>query len=399
MITKEVEDSTRTETPLAAETAQATDLCCSQEATPQPKFSDTTIRPLVVITGCSGLIGSKLAERLAGQYEVVGVDIKPLPTEPSEHFTWMECDLTDDESVRGVFQAIQEQRGAVIASVVHLAAYYDFSGEPSSMYQQLTIDGTRRVLRELEAFQVDQFIFSSTLLVMQSAASGRRVDEESPLSAEWDYPQSKLATEKSIAEQHGEIPVVILRIAGVYDEDCHSIPIAQQIARIYEKQLESYFFPGNAAHGQSFIHLDDLLVCLERTVERRRQLDPYELLLIGEEDVMSYEELQEAIGELIHGTEWPTIRIPKAMAKAGAWVQEKIASKEEDEPFIKPWMIDLADQNYPVRIDRARKKLHWEPTHTLRNTLPAMTQRLQENPNRWYAENKLVRDGDNGQSG
>jgi hypothetical protein len=91
---------------------------------------------------------------------------------------------------------------------------------------------------------------------------------------------------------------------------------------------------------------------------------------------------------LLHGEEWPAIRIPKVVAKAGAWVQDKLAG--DDEPtFIKPWMVDLADQHYPVAIDRARAKLGWEPQHRLRTTLDEMTRRLKQDPAAWYRNNDL----------
>jgi nucleoside-diphosphate-sugar epimerase len=62
-------------------------------------------------------------------------------------------------------------------------------------------------------------------------------NEQSPtLTAEeaWDYPRSKIEAERVIREERGNIPAVILRIVGVYDDYGHTIPIAQQIARIYE---------------------------------------------------------------------------------------------------------------------------------------------------------------------
>ncbi len=49
-----------------------------------------------------------------------------------------------------------------------------------------------------------------------------------------------------------------------------------------------------------------------------------EVFLVAEPDVMSYEELQDRIGKLLHGSEWPTIRIPKSTAKgrdAGKWMR------------------------------------------------------------------------------
>jgi nucleoside-diphosphate-sugar epimerase len=104
---------------------------------------------------------------------------------------------------------------------------------------------------------------------------------------------------------------------------------------------------------------------------------------------MSYAELQDCIGELVHGEDWPTIRIPKLVAKAGAWAQEKLLGEET---FIKPWMVDLADTHYPVEIERARKRLGWEPKHRLRGTLKEMIARLKRDAEKWYRTNKLTKE-------
>ena len=346
----------------------------------------STERPLVLVTGGGGLIGSRIIEELSSDYRVIGFDIAQPPNSTSAE-EWIECDLTDDDSVLTALSAVRGKYGQRLASVIHLAAYYDFSGEPSPLYRTLTVEGTRRLLQRLQEFQVEQFVFSSTLLVMKPADEDELLTEKSNTQAEWDYPRSKLRAERVIREERGAFPAVILRIAGAYDENCHSVPIAQQISRIYEKQLESYFFPGKKTHGQAFIHLDDLIDCFRKTVDRRQTLQSQEVLLIAEPDVMSYAELQEQIGELIHGHEWPTVRIPKVVAKVGAWAQEKLAGKEET--FIKPWMVDLADQHYPVAISRAREELQWNPRHRLRDTLPEMIRCLQENPRQWYETNKL----------
>jgi nucleoside-diphosphate-sugar epimerase len=293
--------------------------------------------------------------------------------------------LTEEESVGGALAELYDRHGKRLTSVVHLAAYYDFSGEPSPLYRKLTVEGTRRLLMGLRSFEVEQFVFSSTLLVMQPTSPGHLLTEESPGEAEWDYPKSKLLTEQLIAEDRGDIPAVALRIAGVYDEDCHSIPIAEQIRRIYEQEIQSHFFPGNADHGQSFVHLDDLVGCLERVIQNRRELGPHEIFLVGEPDVVSYGDMQDIIGEQLHGTQWSTLRIPKVVAKAGAWVEEKLGQ----DPFIKPWMIDLADSHYPVDISKAKRLLGWQPNRSLRDTLPEMLRRLQDDPAGWYEENKL----------
>ena len=357
---------------------------------PMPRNASS--KPVLLVTGSSGLIGTRIAKAFAGEFRVVGLDVKP-PKNGGSAADFIACDLTSAESVTEAMGKVRRQFGDEIASVIHLAAYYDFSGDPSPLYRKLTVEGTSRLLHGLREFSVEQFVFSSSLLVMEPAEEEEaEITEASPTQAQWDYPKSKLEAERVIEKERGSIPAVILRIAGVYDEDCHSIPIAQQIVRIYEKDLESFFFPGDADHGQPFVHLDDLIDAIRRVVAQRKELGEFEIFLIAEPDIVSFAEMQDRLGRLIHGHEWPTIRIPKAVAKVGAWAREKMA-EEGEKTFIKPWMVDLADDHYPVVIDRARERLGWRPRHRLRETLKEMVERLQRDPQKWYAVNGLTPPG------
>ena len=186
--------------------------------------------------------------------------------------------------------------------------------------------------------------------------------------------------------ERGDVPVVLLRIAGVYDDHCHSIPIAHQIKRIYEKRLIARVFSGDITHGQAFVHLEDLVEALVLAVEHRKTLPQVTTLLIGEPETLSYDDIQRSISRQLHGEKWKTHRIPKAFAKFGAWLQDVLPGPV---PFIKPWMIDLADDHYALDISRARILLGWEPRHTLRETLPKMIAALKADPPGWYRENKL----------
>lgn len=345
-------------------------------------------KPLLLITGVSGLIGTRLVEAFAADHRVVGLDIRP-PGSPHPELRFYECDLTSDESVDRALEEVRRQHGSQVASVLHLAAYYDFSGKPSPFYERLTVQGTRRLLHKLQSFETEQMVFSSTMLVMEPLEDeSQHFSEYSPTRAEWDYPRSKLAAERVLREEQGPINVVILRIAGVYTDDGQLLPLAQQISRIYERRLESHVFPGDTQHGQAAVHLDDLADAYRRVVSHRRQLAHEETFLIAEPDVMSYGELQDRLGELIHGRHWTTIRVPKTLAKVGAWVQEKLAA-EGEEPFIRPWMIDLADDHYAATIAHARATLGWEPQRRLRDTLLEIIRRLKDDPRRWYEINKL----------
>jgi NAD dependent epimerase/dehydratase family/SPW repeat len=200
------------------------------------------VRDVVLVTGSSGLIGAAVARRLAEEFAVIGFDKDGNPYPPPQ----AECvcvDLTSDESVRAGFERVLHAYGRHIASVIHLAAYYDFSGEPSPLYEGITVRGTERLLRALQGYDVGQFVFSSTMLVHSPVEPGERIDKESPLDPKWDYPKSKVRTEELIREKRGKIPVALLRIAGVYDDRGHSIPLAHQMQRIYERRLTSHLEP------------------------------------------------------------------------------------------------------------------------------------------------------------
>src|SRR3990172_2685391 len=149
----------------------------------------------ILITGTSGRIGYPLAKRLAESYNVVGFD-RRAPSHPPPSAECLYVDLTSDESLRRGLEAIRELHGNRIASVIHLAAYYDFSGASSPLYDEVTVHGTERLLRMLQDFEVEQFIFSSTDLVYAPSAPGQHLNDDSPLQAKWPYQQSKVKTEQ-----------------------------------------------------------------------------------------------------------------------------------------------------------------------------------------------------------
>lgn len=342
-------------------------------------------RGVVLITGCSGRIGFKCAERFSKDYQIVGFDIVMGGQLPGLEFVIV--DLASDESVREGMEYVKKTYGNKIVSVVHLAAYYTFSQKHSPNYERITVKGTERLLKGLQGFEVEQFIFSSTMLVHKPCKPGEKITEDSPVVPNWDYPLSKVHTEELIHKMRGRTPTVILRIAGVYDDRCHSIPLSNQMQRIYENQLEAHVFAGDVTHGSSFVHMDDLVDCIVTCVEKRRELPDELVLLIGEPKTMSYDEIQRLMQKLIFGKEWKTWSVPKFIAKIGAWFMQHLPFMKKS--FIQPWMIDLADDHYELDITRAKRSLGWVPKRRLDETIPRWVKELKEDPETWYDENKL----------
>jgi nucleoside-diphosphate-sugar epimerase len=349
-------------------------------------------KPIVLITGASGNLGRSVAGVLARDYHPVGLDLRG----GDAPFKVLACDFTSDDAVRKALRALRDSVGAHIASVIHLAAYFDFSGEDDPRYQSVNVDGTRRLLRELQGFHVDQFVYASTMLVHAPCRPGERIDEQQPIDPRWAYPQSKAAAEAAVREERGQIPAVVLRLAGVYDETSMVPTLAQQMARIYERDLQSYFYSGSTLVGQSMLHRDDMLDAFRRTVDRRAELPPLTEILVGEADAIGYGVLQDELGALLHGEqEWTTLRVPKPLAAAGAWAQARLepvipdALDDGEEPFIKPFMVAMADDHYALDVGRARELLGWEPRHRLVDWLPRLVDGLKKDPLAWYDHNGI----------
>ncbi len=341
-------------------------------------------KELIIMTGACGRIGKALIRQLGEEYHIIAMDLLgQLSAVGKEEL--LAVDLSSDDSVYQAFQYIKDNYSQYkIASVIHLAAYYSFSERESPLYEKITIEGTKRLLKALRAFSVEQLIFSSTMLVHAPCQIHEKITESWPLKEDWGYPRSKIRTEEIIRQQSREIPYVIFRIAGAYDEQCSSIPISHQIQRIYEKTLESHFFPGNLAHGSSFVHFDDVVSAFLQAIKKRHELSKETVLLIGEPKTLSYGEMQKKISKFLWGKEMHTFSMPKAFAKLGAAIKNAFTSG-----FIKPWMVDIADDNYILDISRAKKILNWQPKRYLADELQKMLERLQEDPHGWYKHNGL----------
>ena len=161
--------------------------------------------------------------------------------------------------------------------------------------------------------------------------------------------------------------------------------------------MQSHLYAGSTLIGQSMLHREDMLDAFRRTVDRRATLPAQTEILVGEPEAMGYGAMQDELGALMHGEdEWTTVRLPKPVAAVGAWVQAKLepvipdAVDGGEEPFIKPFMVAMADDHYALDIRRARELLGWEPRHRLADWLQRMVESLKKDPAAWYERNGIT---------
>ena len=125
------------------------------------------------------------------------------------------ADFSSAASIELGLHKLRDVYGSRIASVVHLVAYFNFTNKDNPLHESINVAGTRSLLRGLQGFEVEQFIYASSMLVHAPCRPGERIDESQPIAPGWAYPKSKARAEEALRQEHGKIPYVNLRLAGV----------------------------------------------------------------------------------------------------------------------------------------------------------------------------------------
>jgi nucleoside-diphosphate-sugar epimerase len=302
------------------------------------------VRPRIVITGGAGFIGSHLAERLAGQADVVLFDnlrrnslqYTDLASRPEIQF--VEGDIRDRSLVAGLI----EGSDAVfhLAAIAGVSSYY---AEPETTLR-VNIEGTTAVVDAVAAARVSRLVYLSTSEVHGPLA--RDVDEESPCAIgpssdrRWVYATSKLAGEHLVlrgGETHG-FAATVLRPFNVYGPRQTGEGAIRNfcLAAVTGAPLEVY---GDGSAVRAWCYVDDFVSAAISTLTSTAASG--QIFNIGNpEAVADTNELAELIVSLVPGTE------------------------------IRRRDIDRAEVGYrsPV-IEKARKLLSFEPAVGLEDGL------------------------------
>lgn len=190
----------------------------------------------LLLTGASGLVGSRLLPRLAQD----GFDCRALvrgEVELPPGTTAVRGDLADPDSLRAAVDGVD--------AVVHLAALFRTTDEDAVW--RANLDGTRNLLEAVSARAPQaRFVMSSTGNVYDADASrpALETDRCSPTAA---YPASKIAAEQLLRDSG--LTWAILRLPFVYgDGDGHLASMPALAAR----------FGRHPAHTYSVAHHRDI---------------------------------------------------------------------------------------------------------------------------------------------
>jgi UDP-glucose 4-epimerase len=216
-----------------------------------------------------------------------------------------------------------------------------------------------------------------------------KLNEESDLSSFMYYGNSKIAGETILSEYKKKMKVTTFRLSAVYSSYCRSIPLANQIAFIWQRRFGYRILPGKGEGGISYVHIEDILNALKKTILKSEEITTGSIFILSEENHVSNNALYSLTFHELYGKQSSLIHLPKWFVWFCIYIINKLYLFLGKSYFFKPWMVDIADKRYQFNIEKAKKALEWQPRFQLEQYMKVIIKNLKSNTHRWFAINNI----------
>ncbi len=336
-------------------------------------------KPVVVVTGISGNLGSRLLP-LLGSFSVIGVDVHPPRTDAELQFESM--DLGQESSTRALYELMRDTRPH---AVVHLAFVIDpvRTGvlDVDRMWQ-INVAGTARVMEAVTEVNrasddgIRQFIFPSSVSAYGPDLPGL-VTEDAPLAAHTlPYAIHKKESDEVVQQRCTALrgcSVYILRphiFAGASVENYlmgafRGTPNGKS-ERAEKMRKEGKRLPCMLPRGQryldnklQFIHVDDMARLLKHILQREPESQRLTVLNVaGRGEPLTF-------ARCIEMAQAKLVRVP------GKWAMRQVLSFlwKQRISAIPPQAVPYMTGEYTMNTDRLRRFLGPEYEHVMRYTI------------------------------
>jgi nucleoside-diphosphate-sugar epimerase len=305
----------------------------------------------IAITGGTGFIGSRLAERCLDR----GDDVTVLGQANTDSEA---CNIRALET-RGirVVQGSVTDPGPVARAlagsdvVFHLAATQHEMNIPDQRFRDVNVSGTRRLLEAAEQAGVRRVVHGSTIGVYGALVG--TIDEDTPCRPDNIYGVTKLDGERLALDFSDRVPVVAIRIPEVYG------PGDRRLLKLFRAIERNRFFmigAGQNLHQPMYVHdlIDGLFAAamVDRAAGR--------VFLFAGKTPVTTREMVSAIAESL-GRAGARFTVPLAPLWALATVMELTLRPLGIQPPLHRRRMDFFRKSFTLNGERAKDILGFIP--------------------------------------
>ncbi|MDF2050845.1 NAD-dependent epimerase/dehydratase family protein [Arthrobacter sp. Cr_A7] len=322
----------------------------------------------VLVTGASGLLGGEVARLLVRQ----GHDVATFQRRPSgvDGVTDFRGSVTDDDALR---EAVQGAEG-----VIHLAAKVSFTGRAAE-FDEVNVEGTRRLLEAARAAKVRDMVFVSSPSVANSGAAiaGLGAEPADPEHAHGDYSRTKAEAELlALAADAPDFRVSAVRPHIVWGPGDTQL-VERVLARASRKRLP-LLDAGAALIDTTYV--ENAAAAIVAALHRMDHVHGRVLVVSNGEP--------RPVGELLAGicaaggVPAPSWSVPGVVARAAGAVVEKLwtwAGRQEEPPMTRFLAEQLSTAHWFDQRE-TRELLSWTPSVSIDEGLARLAEHYRSRP-------------------
>ncbi len=290
----------------------------------------------ILVTGATGFIGRRVAQRLVAQGHTVRclvratTDLRPLQYLPVE--IWR-GDMLDPESLRGAVEDVQ--------AIVHLVGILR-EHPPESTFRRIHVDGTRQLLDAAKGAGIRRFFYMSSI----GAGSDPR----------YQYFLSKWLAEEQV--QSSGIPWTVIRAGVVFGEGDEFLNRLADLVRHPPSggRTLAPIVPiiGSGQTRFQPVWVEDVADCIARAATQPE----YEnrLVTIGGPDHFTYEQLIDMVMDAT-GVHRPKVHVPVMLMRPAVAMMPLVYK----EPPITPEQLRMLEVDGITDIDAVQQQFGFTP--------------------------------------
>ncbi|MBV7338379.1 NAD-dependent epimerase/dehydratase family protein [Chloroflexi bacterium TSY] len=323
----------------------------------------------VLITGGTGFIGYRLAQKLAADGDMVRVFAQTNNDVESKNAQWLM-----DAGIEVICASITDKTAiseAVVGMelVYHLAAAQHEANVSEQHFDDVNVRGTQHLLDACVKAGIRRLVYGSTIGVYGTATEVP-LDEDSPQQPENIYGITKQKAEELVLSYREKLPVVVVRISETYG------PGDYRLLKLFKGIQKGMFFkigPGTNEHH--LIYVDDLIAGMRLAASKEEAIG--QVFVLAGKDALTTDEMIDTIANGLTATLFP-IRIPLAPFDYIAALMETIMQPLGIQPPLHRRRLDFFKKSYLFSSEKAVRLLEFEPQISFAQGV--------EKTAEWYAE-------------